>query len=522
MVIIHPPPQGFGKTAMTEKPAPVIEMINIVKKFPGVVALDRMSIDLYPGEIHCLVGENGAGKSTLMKVLSGAYKPDGGSIVMEGTSYEFMTSGLAKQLGISIIYQENLLVPWMSIVENIFIGQELSRNGIVQFKEEFARSKELLDSFGIKLDLNKIVNKLSVAEQQYVKILKALSTNPKVLIMDEPTSMFNTEDAQRVLDMVKGIAGKGVSIIYISHFLKEVKQIADRITVIRDGVPIRTYDNKNEDVDLDRVVSDMVGRDASMFYEKERHPIGEKVFEVKGLKVTPDSEPLSFFIKSGEILGVAGMVGSGRTEIADAITGVSRKYGGSIYYKGKELIIKNPLDSINNKIAYITEDRQKKGLTLNAPIVENLTLVGMQTEKIGKKIINVKKFVPMVRDIIDKLKIKMSNPMQEVQNLSGGNQQKVVLGKWLFTDSDIFIFDEPTRGIDVNAKSEFYKIISRLSQEGKAVLMISSDMPELVSMSDRLMVVRNGRITTILEGDEISENSIIRHALGVKENENAS
>ena len=507
---------------MAEKPVPVIEMINIVKKFPGVVALDNMSIDLYPGEIHCLVGENGAGKSTLMKVLSGAHRPDSGSIIIGGIPYGFMTSALAKQLGIGIIYQENLLVPWMSIVENIFTGQEISKHGLVRFKDEYAKSKELCEYIGIKLNLNKTISRLSVAEQQYVKILKALSTNPKILIMDEPTSMFNTEDAQRVLDMVRQIASTGVSIIYISHFLKEVKQIADRITVIRDGISIRTYDNKNKDVDLDRIVSDMVGRDASMFYEKDRHPIGEKIFEVKDLKINPQAEPVSFFIRSGEILGVAGMVGSGRSEIANAITGATPKYAGNIYYKGKELIINSPMDSIKNRIAYITEDRQKKGLTLNAPIVENLTLVGMQTEKIKSPIINVKKFIPLIRGIVENLAIKMRNAMQEVQNLSGGNQQKVVLGKWLFTDSDIFIFDEPTRGIDVNAKFEFYKIITRLSQEGKAVLMISSDMPELVSISDRLLVIRNGQITSILEADEISENSIIRHALGVKNNENAS
>ena len=507
---------------MTEKPIPVIEMVNIGKKFPGVVALDRMSIDLYPGEIHCLVGENGAGKSTLMKILSGAYRPDSGTIMVEGASHAFLTSASAKELGIGIIYQENLLVPWMSIVENIFTGQEISKNSLVQFKDEYARSQELCDFVGIKLNLNKTIVNLSVAEQQYVKILKALSTNPKILIMDEPTSMFNTEDAKLVLDMVRRIADSGVSIIYISHFLKEVKQIADRITVIRDGISIRTYDNKNKDVDLDAVVSDMVGRDASMFYEKDKHPIGEKIFEVKDLKVEPNSEPISFFIKKGEILGVAGMVGSGRTEIANAITGASRKYGGSIFYDGKELTINNPIDSINNRIAYITEDRQKRGLTLHAPIVENLALVGMQTEKINKPFVNVKKFIPLVKGIIEKLQIKMSNPMQEVQNLSGGNQQKVVLGKWLFTDSDVFVFDEPTRGIDVNAKFEFYKIINQLSKEGKAVLMISSDMPELVSMSDRLLVVRNGQITSILEADEISENAIIRYALGVENNENAS
>jgi len=507
---------------MAEKPIPVIEMINIVKKFPGVVALDNMSIDLYPGEIHCLVGENGAGKSTLMKVLSGAHRPDSGTIKVEGEPYAFMTSALAKQLGIGIIYQENLLIPWMSIVENIFTGQEISKSGLVQFKDEYARSKELCEYVGINLNLNKTISKLSVSEQQHVKILKALSTDPKILIMDEPTSMFNTEDAQRVLDMVKKIAENGVSIIYISHFLKEVKQIADRITVIRDGVSISTYDNKNKDVDLDRVVSDMVGRDASMFYERDRHPIGDKIFEVKDLQVTPQSESISFFIKEGEILGLAGMVGSGRTEIANAITGASLRYAGKIYYRGKELKINSPIDSIKNKIAYITEDRQKKGLILDAPIVVNLALVGMQTDKIKGPFINIKKFVPLVKDIIDSLMIKMRSAMMEVQNLSGGNQQKVVLGKWLFTDSDVFIFDEPTRGIDVNAKAEFYKIITRLAQEGKAIMMISSDMPELVSMSDRLLVVRNGIITSILEGEEISENSIIRHALGVKKDENAS
>jgi ABC-type sugar transport system ATPase subunit len=507
---------------MAEKPVPVIEMINIVKKFPGVVALDKMSIDLFPGEIHSLVGENGAGKSTLMKVLSGAYKPDGGTIIINGSEYSFLTSASAKQLGIGIIYQENLLVPWTSIVENIFTGQELGKGGIVNFKDQHARAQELCDYIGIKLNLQKTIATLSVAEQQYVKILKALSTDPQILIMDEPTSMFNTENAKLVLDMVKRIAANGVSIIYISHFLKEVKQIADRITVIRDGVPIRTYDNKNSDVDLDKVVSDMVGRDASMFYEKERHPIGEKLFEVKDLKVEPNSEPISFYAKRGEILGLAGMVGSGRTEIADAITGASTKYGGSIWYNGNELKINSPIDSIKNRIAYITEDRQKKGLTLHAPIVENLTIVGMQTEKIKSPIFNVKKFVPLVRGIIEKLKIKTSNPMQEVQTLSGGNQQKVVLGKWLFTDSDIFIFDEPTRGIDVNAKFEFYKIISQMSKEGKVVIMISSDMPEIVSMSDRMLVVRNGLIAKTLESDEISENSIIRYALGVQNDENAS
>ena len=497
---------------------PVIEMKTIVKTFPGVKALDKMTVDLYKGEIHCLVGENGAGKSTLMKVLAGAYKPDSGEIVIMGKEYKHMTSGLARELGINIIYQENLLVPWMNIIENIFVGQEISKNGFVDFEAEKRRTEELCDSIGIKLDLTKTIDRLSVAEQQFVKIIKALSTQPRVLIMDEPTSMFNVEDAGRVLEMVERIAESGVSILYISHFLKEVKQIADRITVIRDGAPIRTYDNKEKDVDLDRVVSDMVGREAHMFYQKETHPIGDKCFEVVDLKINEKAPSVSFYVNRGEILGIAGMVGSGRTEIANAITGAQRKYSGKVIYNGEELHINNPADSIRCKIAYITEDRQKKGLSLGASTIENLTIVGLQT-KIKGSFVNVRNFVPMVQGIIDSLNIKMASPMQEVRNLSGGNQQKVVLGKWLFTDSDIFIFDEPTRGIDVNAKSEFYKIITHLASQGKVIIMISSDMPELISMSDRIAVVRKGQITATLEKDQISENSIIRHALEVEKNE---
>lgn len=503
---------------MNEKP--VIEMIDIVKTFPGVKALNNMSVDLYPGEIHCLVGENGAGKSTLMKVLSGAYRPDSGKIIINGKEYNHMTAALSRELGINIIYQENLLVPWMNIVENIFIGQEITKNGFVDFTSEYKKAKELCDSIHLDLNLNKTVNKLSVAEQQYVKIIKALSTQPRVLIMDEPTSMFNVEDAGKVLEMVEHIAKNGVGVLYISHFLKEVKQIAGRITVIRDGAHIRTHDNSKKDVDLDRVVSDMVGREASMFYEKEFHAIGEKIFEVVDLKITPDGAPVNFFIKKGEILGMAGMVGSGRTEIANAIVGASRKYGGKIIYNGEELKINSPVDSINYRIAYITEDRQHRGLMLNAPIAENLSVVGLQT-RIKGAFINIRNIIPLLKGVIEGLQIKMASPMQAAKNLSGGNQQKVVLGKWLFTDSDIFIFDEPTRGIDVNAKSEFYKIMTRLASEGKSILMISSDMPELISMSDRIAVVRKGAITAILEKEDISENSIIRHALEVKKDEKA-
>jgi ribose transport system ATP-binding protein len=495
----------------------VIEMRNIVKTFPGVTALNNMTIDLYEGEIHCLVGENGAGKSTLVKVLSGAYTPDSGEIYVDGKKYYGMNSLLSRDLGISIIYQENLLVPSMNVVENVFVGFELSNKGFVDKKKMKGYVKKQCDELGIQLNLDKTIASLSVAEQQYVKILKALITKPRILIMDEPTSMFNVEDAGRVLRIVKNIAQKGVSIIYISHFLKEVAQIADRITVIRDGVHVRTYDNSNNDVDLDSVVCDMVGRPVDMFYKKEEHPIGDVVFEVENLQISRDAPPVNLSVRKGEILGIAGMVGSGRTEIANAIVGASRKHSGVVRFHGRVINVNSPRDSISHGIAYITEDRQKLGLMLSGSVTENLTIVGLD-KKFKGFFINVKSSVRKVIDIINKLQIKMANPMQEVQNLSGGNQQKVVLGKWLFTDCDLFIFDEPTRGIDVNAKAEFYKIMSELTKLGKSIIMISSDMPELISMSDRIAVVRKGRVERILEKEEISENSIIRYALEVVKN----
>ena len=494
---------------------PIIRMNNIVKSFPGVKALDKMMVDLFEGEIHCIVGENGAGKSTLMKVLSGAYTPDEGEIIVDGKVHTYMTSRLSKELGINIIYQENILVPWMNVVENTFVGQEIGPKGFVSFKAEYEKTKELCLLLGITLDLKQTIHSMSVAQQQFVKLVKALSTNPRVLIMDEPTSMFNVEDAGRVLKLVQEIAKSGVGIIYISHFLKEVRQIADRITVIRDGAPVNTYENHGRDIDLDIIVSDMVGRPASSFYIKDIHPIGEKVFEVIDLQLESHSPKLNFSVNKGEILGVAGMVGSGRTEIANAIFGSQKRYGGKVLFRGAELKNGMPISSIQHRVAYITEDRQRLGLMLDAPIVENLATVGMQT-KIKGAFINIKSLIPEFKQIIESLKIKISNPMQPVSTLSGGNQQKVVLGKWLYADFDFFIFDEPTRGIDVNAKFEFYKLITGLAGEGKSIILISSDMPELISLSDRIIVIHKGDISATLSGEQITENAIIRHALEVE------
>lgn len=494
---------------------PFIEMRNISKSFTGVHALSDITFNVQKGEIHCVVGENGAGKSTLMKVLTGAYTPDDGEILVESKSYKTLTPQLAQHLGINIIHQENLLVPSMTIVENIFVGHELTnRFGFVDSKAMLNKTKEEMAFLGIEMNPFRKIENLSVAEQQFVKILKALSMEPRLLIMDEPTSMFNVEDAGRVLKLVKRIADKGISIVYISHFLKEVVQIADRVTVIRDGKVVSTYTNKDRDIHLDIITKDMVGRPVDMFYLKDEHDIGEEVLHVEKLKLTKHSPEISFHVRKGEILGIAGMVGAGRTEIIRAISGADPYYSGNIYYEGRKLIIKNPKDGIEAGIAHITEDRQHLGLMLNQSIMENMTVVGLD-RKVPGFFVNVKEHPPLIQPLVTDLNVKTTSVFKDVKFLSGGNQQKVVVGKWLFADATLFIFDEPTRGVDVNSKREFYKVMSALTRQGKSIIMVSSDMPELISMSDRILVVRKGRITKELEKHQISEEEIIKSALEV-------
>ena len=498
---------------------PILEMKNIQKEFSGVYALSGISFDLYEGEIHCLVGENGAGKSTLMKVLSGAYTPTSGSICLNGKEYNTLTPTLSRDLGINIVYQENDLVPTMNVYENIYIGNEEGKGlGFVDFKKMRSDTVKQMESLGIDINPDTKIEDLSVSDQQFVKILKALSVEPKILIMDEPTSMFNVEDAAKVLTLAEKIADKGIGIIYISHYLREVVQIADRVTIIRDGQVINTYGNENRDLSIATITKDMVGRSVDTFYEKEKCEIGDVVLEIKDLQLTKDSPKISFQVHKGEILGFAGMVGAGRTEIVRAITGADPKYGGKIIINGKEVQIHNPSDSIECGFAHITEDRQQLGLMLGSSVLENTTIIGLRN-KIKGWFINIKKHPPLVEGIIKDLHVKTPSIWTEVVYLSGGNQQKVVLGKWLYAEQDIYIFDEPTRGIDVNAKAEFYKQMSKLTAQGKCIIMISSDMPELISMSDRVLVIRDGAIDGELTGADINEQEIIKRALGVKKHE---
>ncbi len=505
---------------MSEKrETPILEMRGIVKEFPGVRALSNLSFDVYKGECHCLVGENGAGKSTLMKILSGAYKPTEGIIAYDGHEYKSLNPALSKSLGIEIVYQENDLVPTTNAIENIFVGKEITKfGGIIDFDAMHKRVRDLMDRYKIDIDPLQTIEKMSVSDQQFVKILKALMNESKILIMDEPTSMFNVEDAGKVLELVRNITGHGISVIYISHFLKEVVQIADRITVIRDGSVINTYDNSGRDMSLDVITKDMVGRPVDMFYQKEKCEIGDVMFEVRDLKLTKDSPSVSFSVHKGEIVGLSGMVGSGRTEIVRAVSGADPRHSGDMYLNGKKLTIRNPRDGIEAGIAHITEDRQRLGLNLSASVLENTLIVGLQQHNQIKSGVfyNCNDYSDDVQDIVQRLKVKTPTLQQQVINLSGGNQQKVVLGKWLFAKQSVYIFDEPTRGIDVNAKAEFYKQMTALTQAGNCIIMVSSDMPEMISMSDRVLVVRNGHIKCELTGEDINEQTIIREALGVE------
>ena len=494
----------------------ILEIKNVKKSFQSVYALSNINFNLYKGEIHCLVGENGAGKSTLMKILSGAYTPDEGEINIFGKSYGKLSPKLAKNLGIGIIYQENDLVSSMNIVENIFIGNEISKNGaLYDFKAMLEKTEEYMKELELTLNPLSKVEDISVADKQFVKILKVLVTDPKILIMDEPTSMFNIEDARKVLRLVERIAKRGVGIIYISHFLKEVREIADRISVIRDGISVSTYNNEEKNTDLKLITKDMVGRPVDSFYVKEKNEIGDVVLEVKNLKLNKASKPLSFYLRKGEILGLSGMIGSGRTEIIRAVSGADKFYEGSILINGNKIKIKNQKEGINQGFAHIREDRQSLGLMLGASVLDNISLVSL-----GKIIkgffIDTKKQIKLVTPLIESLRIKTADSKTECIYLSGGNQQKVVLAKWLLAKQEIYIFDEPTRGIDINAKAEFYSLMSKLTKEGKSIIMISSDMPELISMSDRVLVIRKNGIEAELKGEEINERNIIEKALGVK------
>ena len=493
----------------------ILDVKNISKEFPGVKALTNFNFDLYKGEIHCLIGENGAGKSTFIKILSGAFSPSSGEIFINGEKYNLFTPHLARKLGIRTVYQEDNLVPSITAAENIYLGSENdNQKFFMSYNKMIREAENLARQIGININVNEIYEKLSPSDQQFVKILKALAQKPQILILDEPTQAFNIKDIGLVMQMVKKISRDGVSVIYIAHNLDEIIQVADRVTVLRDGIKINTHDKNKEILNTGSLAKEMIGRSVDLFYKKKESKIGDFVFEVRNLKLKETSKEISFKVRKGEILGVAGLKGAGSSEIMRAIFGASKKYEGKIFYEGKDITPSNPIKAVKAGISFIPENKKVEGLFMGMPVDQNITIVGL--DKIGKFFISFFKEKKVSKDYIKKLNIKTPSLDKEVRFLSGGNQQKVVLAKWLFKGVNILIVDEPTHGIDVNAKIEVYELFTSLAASGTSIIMVSSEMPELISISDRVIVIKNFEISKELIGNEITEENILSGFMGGK------
>lgn len=501
----------------------LLEMRNITKTFPGVVALDSVNLDITEGEIHALVGENGAGKSTLMNVLSGIY-PFGdytGDILFDGQVCKFNTIKDSEHKGIVIIHQELALVPYLTIGENMFLGNERGSYFNLNWNETYSKADSLLKMVGLSESSRTLIKDIGVGKQQLVEIAKALAKNVKLLILDEPTASLNEADSRKLLDLLLDFKKKGMTSIIISHKINEVSYVSDRITIIRDGAVIKTLDKNNDTFTDDDIISGMVGRSLVDRFPKRKPSIGEKTFEVKNWTVYhPQYEGrkvcdnVSMNLHKGEVVGISGLMGAGRTELAMSLFGKS--YGvditGEVYVNGNSVNLNSVQDAINNKIAYVTEDRKGNGLILSTPIAENTTMAKM--EKVSRfYVIDKDLEVKVANEYKEKLRTKCTSVLQNTGNLSGGNQQKVLLAKWMFADPDILILDEPTRGIDVGAKYEIYCIINQLVAEGKSVLFISSEMPEILGMCDRVYVMNEGKIVAELDIKDATQEVIMARIL---------
>ncbi|MDD6039489.1 MAG: sugar ABC transporter ATP-binding protein [bacterium] len=498
----------------------LLEMKNITKTFPGVKALDNVNLKVEEGEIHALVGENGAGKSTLMNVLSGIY-PYGtyeGDIIYNGEVCKFNHIKDSEERGIVIIHQELALIPYMTIGENMFLGNEKKKGAAIDWQETYGQADKYLKTVGLKESSRTLIKDIGVGKQQLVEIAKALAKNAKLLILDEPTASLNESDSKALLDLMLQFKKEGMTSIIISHKLNEISYVADKITVIRDGSTIETLDKKTDDINEARIIQGMVGRELTdRFPKREKMPVGDVSLEVKNWNVYHPLyterkvvDDVSIKVHRGEVVGISGLMGAGRTELAMSIFGKS--YGtnisGQLFLDGKEVVLKNVHDAIKHGIAYVTEDRKGNGLILSNPISINTTLANMDAVSTRGRIDKDKEYAVAV-EYKEKLRTKCPTVMQNVGNLSGGNMQKVLLGKWMFTDADIMILDEPTRGIDVGAKYEIYCIINQLVAEGKSVIVISSELPEILGMCDRIYVMNEGKMVGELMAEEASQERIM-------------
>ena len=466
-------------------------MRQIDKSFPGVHALRNVSMKLHRGEVLGLVGENGAGKSTLVKVLGGAHLPDSGRILIEGRTVSILSPTAGQQAGVSIIYQEFNLIPGLTVRENIFLGREKTRIGFVRAGEERRATLGLFEKIGVNIDPGARCGELTVARQQVVEIAKALSVNAKIIVMDEPTATLTTQESARLFTVIRDLKSRGLGIIYISHRLDEVFEVADRVMVLRDGEHVGTKDI--DDINRERLIEMMVGRPVDSEFPKHAASLGHEQLRVEDLCYGQTVRNIHFSIRAGEILGFAGLVGSGRTEVMRLIFGAEKPDRGQIFINGHKVKIHSPGDAIHRGICLLTEDRKQQGLVLIHTCRENYGLPNLD-RLTGWFFVNRRKERREFCDFAENLRIKTLGPEQLVMNLSGGNQQKVVIAKWLARSANIIIFDEPTRGIDVGAKYEIYLLMSRLAEEGKAVVMISSELPEILGLSDRIIVMHEGQV----------------------------
>jgi ribose transport system ATP-binding protein len=489
----------------------ILKMEGIHKSFPGVDVFTGFDFDLREGEAHCICGESGAGKSTLIKILSGAHAPDQGTIYLDGKKLERLTPHSSMDVGIQTIYQEHNSFPQLTVVENLYAGNEEVKGIFLDKKKMTTQAREILQHLHSDVQPEDIVGDLGGGAQKLVEIAKALLQESKIIILDEPTASFSQTEIDTLLDVVRELAKKGVSIIYISHHIEEVFRIADRVTVIRDGIRILT--DEAENLNEQKVISAMVGRDVSLFYDREEVAVGDTVLEVKGLTGNGVRD-IHFDVRRGEILGIAGMVGSGRTELAELLFGAKPIESGEITINGRPINMKSPRTAINQNICFITENRQSTGLFLGHPLDRNVPIA--KYGKTATPLAIPREDAELTRHYVDALGIVTPSVSQKAAFLSGGNQQKVVLAKWFATGAEIFIFDEPTLGIDIGAKEEIYKLMVQILKEQKAIIMISSDMPELIGLSNRIVVIRDGQVAAELPSDKISEENILMYSIGGK------
>ena len=502
---------------------PILEVINVSKDFSGVYALKNVDLQIYPGQVTAIIGENGAGKSTLFKTISGVHTQYEGQVLLNGEENHFKNPKEAAEKGIVIIHQELNLIPHLTITENLFLGQELTNNfGLLDYPKMNKKAKELLGRLQLTINPATPVNQLRVGQQQLVEIARALLMESKVLIMDEPTSALSDHEAELLFSIINDLKAKGVAIVYVSHKLSELFEIADRYEVLRDGKKIGA--GKMEEINRDKLIQMMVGRDIQSSLKKEETEKGEEILKVENLCFqNPENKndflvnDVSFSLHKGEILGIAGLMGAGRTEILEAIFGLFPKYvSGKIRIEGAEVHIKRVNDAINAGIALVPEDRKLQGLILEMDVAKNNSLASL--DKVSRfGFISNRKEAELCQKFTEKLSIKVSSQKMEVQKLSGGNQQKIVIAKWLATNPKILLLDEPTRGIDVGTKAEIYKLINQLAAQGMGIIMVSSELPEILAISDKILVMSESKLTAVLNREEASEERIMEAALIEKE-----